>query len=355
MTRLAGIDIDAPPQIVVPIFLAALLAVSLVAARLIRKATTRWLGGPTGDRPDKTPPPSLGVPIGAAVLIGGLLLVLPELAVPGRLGRFLASSFDILFVFACALGLSRIAVAALTEYGARHPAVSPALGVTRGIIRIVVTVLATIMALESIGVPVAPLLTTLGIGSLAVALALQETLANFFAGLHLLADRPVRPGDYIKLQDGGAEGFVETIGWRSSRLRTTANNIVVLPNQKLAQAILTNFHLPFASVVMTVSITVATDADPDKVEKVLEDELRIAVADIGDLRAGGGKLTVRLTDITGAGQVWQCTLDVKDVEAQGLAGHEVRKRLLSRLRRERIALAVKEKVFLLPEKDAPQA
>ena len=62
---------------------------------------------------------------------------------------------------------------------------------------------------------------------------------------------------------------------------------------------------------------------------------------------------VRLADITDVGQVWHCILDVKDVEAQRLAGHEVRKRLLARLRRERIALAVKEKVFLLPEKNPP--
>src|SRR5436189_26412 len=102
--------------------------------------------------------------------------------------------------------------------------------VARVTVRIAVLVLATIMALESLGVPVAPLLTTLGVGSLAVALALQETLANFFAGLYLLADRPVRPGDYIKIHDG-EEGFVQAIGWRSSRLRTTKNNIVIVPNQ----------------------------------------------------------------------------------------------------------------------------
>ena len=75
--------------------------------------------------------------------------------------------------------------------------------------------------------------------------------------------------------------------------------------------------------------------------------------EIADLQ--GGKPVVRLADITDAGQVWNCVLDVKDVEAQKLAGHEVRKRLLTRLHRERIALAVKEKVFLLPEKNAPQA
>jgi small-conductance mechanosensitive channel len=351
MTRLAGIDIDAPPEIVVPVFVLALLAVSFVAARLVRTAAARWLSGPGGDRPDKTPPPSLGVPIGGAVLLGGLMLILPELPLPGRLGRSLTAAFNILFVLACALGLSRIAVAALTEYAARNPAVSPALGVSRGIVRIAVAVLAVITALEALGVPVAPLLTTLGIGSLAVALALQETLANFFAGLHLLADRPVRPGDYIKIHDG-EEGFVETIGWRSSRLRTTKNNIVIVPNLKLAQAILTNFHLPVSNVAMTIALTVASDADADAVEKHFNDELARAAAEVPELR--DAKPVVRLADVTDAGQVWNCIIDVKDVETQKLAGHEVRKRLLARLRREKIALAVKEKVFLLPEKNQPR-
>jgi len=352
MTRLAGIDIDAPPAIVVPIFLAVLLLLSIVVARLVRTATTRWLSGPGGDRPDRTPPPSLGIPIAGAVLLGGLMMALPEVTLPGRTGHWLAGALDVLFVIACALGASRIAVAAVTEYAARHPTVSPALGVARVTVRILVLALAAITALESLGVPVAPLLTTLGIGSLAVALALQETLANFFAGLYLLADRPVRPGDYIKIHDG-EEGFVDAIGWRSSRLRTTKNNIVIVPNQKLSQAILTNFHLPVTNVTMTLSLTVAGDSDPDAVERCLTDELARATTEVAEAR--GGKPAVRLADITDVGQVWQCTFDAKDVEAQGLAGHEVRKRLLSRLRREKIALAVREKVFLMPEKDPLRA
>ena len=116
---------------------------------------------------------------------------------------------------------------------------SPALAVARVSVRLLVGALAIITALETLGVPVAPLVTTLGVGSLAVALALQETLANFFAGLYLLADRPVRAGDYIKINDAqGEEGYVESIGWRSSRLRTLKNNTVIVPNQKLSQAIL---------------------------------------------------------------------------------------------------------------------
>ena len=311
MTRLAGIDIDAPPVVVAPIFLVALLLVSLIAARVVRGLTHRWL---------KDEAPLLGIPVGAAVLVSGLQMIFPEVALPGRIGHWIGAALDIALVLACALGLSRLAVAALTAYAARNPSVSPALGV-----------------------PVAPLLTTLGIGSLAVALALQDTLANFFAGVHLLADRPVRPGDYIKLHDG-EEGFVETIGWRSSRLRTTRNNIVVVPNQKLSQAILTNFHLPIATVTMTVALTVAADADPAAVEKAFADELGRAVIEVDEIR--DAKPVVRLADVTDVGQVWQCTVDAKDVEAQGLAGHEIRKRLLARLRREKIELAVREKVFL---------
>ena len=231
------------------------------------------------------------------------MLVLPELTLPGRIGHWLGAALNIAFVLACALGLSRIAVAALTEYAARNPSVRPALGVGRGIVRIAVAVLAAIMALESLGVPVAPLLTTLGIGSLAVALALQDTLANFFAGLHLLADRPVRPGDYIKLIEG-AEGFVETIGWRSSRLRTTANNIVVVPNQKLSQAILTNFHLPISNVTMTITLTVAADADADAVDRALNEELARAVAEIADLQETANPSSASPTS-RAAGQVWQ--------------------------------------------------
>src|SRR6266496_3661779 len=116
MTRLAGIEIGAPPIVVVPIFLLGLLLLSAIAARLARSATTRWLSGSRGDGTHAAPVPSLGIPISAAVLIGGLMLVVPEVTLPGRIGRWLAASLNIAFVLACALGLSRIAVAALTAY-----------------------------------------------------------------------------------------------------------------------------------------------------------------------------------------------------------------------------------------------
>src|SRR5207244_1958155 len=81
------------------------------------------------------------------------------------------------------------------------------------------------------------------IGRFAVAVALQDTLGNFFAGLYLQADRPVRIGDYVRV-DTGDEGTVMHIGWRSTRLRTLTNNTVVLPNERLSKAVVTNYSLP---------------------------------------------------------------------------------------------------------------
>ncbi len=326
--RLAGIDLGAPPEIVLPILVLALVLLAALAARLVRVASARWLSSP----------PVLAIPVACAVVIGGLLWI-PDIGLPGRLGRWFSGALDLGFVLACALVVSRIAVAAVTEIVTRNPSMSPAVGVARVSVRLLVGALAVITALESLGVPVAPLVTTLGVGSLAVALALQETLANFFAGLYLLADRPVRAGDYIKINDAqGEEGYVESIGWRSSRLRTLKNNTVIVPNQKLSQAILTNFHLPASPVGMAVNVVVAPAAEPVAVEACLNDELARAAAELPKLI--GGKPVARLVDLTDAGQVWSCGLQVADVESQGPAGHEVRKRLLARLRREGIALGV---------------
>jgi small-conductance mechanosensitive channel len=149
----------------------------------------------------------------------------------------------------------------------------------------------------------------------------------------------VRAGDYIKINDAqGEEGYVESIGWRSSRLRTLKNNTVIVPNQKLSQAILTNFHLPAAPVGMAINLVVAPAAEPTAVEACLNDELARAATELPSLLSG--KPVARLIDVTDAGQVWSSGVQVADVEAQGPAGHEVRKRLLARLRREGIALGV---------------
>ena len=176
-----------------------------------------------------------------------------------------------------------------------------------------------------------------------MALALQDTLANFFAGLYLLADRPIGAGDYIEIHDG-EEGYVETIGWRSSRLRTGTGNMVIVPNQKLSQAILMNYHRPDGTaVMMTVTLTVSPAADTNAVEACLTEELARAAGEVAELK--GAKPIVRLVNVNDAGQVWNCVAQVPSFEAQSVAGHELRKRLLARLARERIDLGIPARIF----------
>lgn len=106
--------------------------------------------------------------------------------------------------------------------------------------------------------PITPMLTALGVGGLAVALALQEPLANFFAGVFLTLGGQIRLGDYVKL-DSGQEGYVADFSWRSTRLRMLPTNLVVVPNARLAQAIVHTFA--DSSVNFTVVLRAAEFVD----------------------------------------------------------------------------------------------
>jgi small-conductance mechanosensitive channel len=336
MTRVAGIDIGVPPAVAIPVLICAIALVSILVGRGMARLTSRWFkASPDPAQRDAPSTPRLAFPVAAAFIFSGLLLVGPEFPLLGSPGKWLRNSTTVLLVLTCAVAISRLAVAGVAEYAASHPTLAPASAVARVAVRITVAALAILMGLQALGVPVTPLLTTLGIGSLAVALALQDTLTNFFAGLYLLADRPIRPGDYIKLsENSSAEGYVDGIGWRSSRLRTANGNTVIVPNQKLSQTILTNFHLPQPDMTVTVSVTVPYDADPTAVEGQLSDELSQIIAALPQLFVSLAPFPlVRLVDLADSGMVFSCIVRVASFEAQGPATHEIRKRVVSRLAR----------------------
>ena len=139
--------------------------------------------------------------------------------------------------------LAAIASLSVDAYGSLVAPALPVSSLTRNIAWALVAILGLLVVLNGLGLSITPMLTALGVGGLAVALALQEPLANFFAGLFLTLAGQVRVGDYVKL-DGGQEGYVVDFSWRSTRLRMLANNLVIVPNAKLAQAIVVNHHLP---------------------------------------------------------------------------------------------------------------
>ncbi len=135
-----------------------------------------------------------------------------------------------------------------------------------------VIVLGVLFTLSSLGIEITPLLTALGVGGLAVALALQPPLANLFSGIQLIASRQIRPGDYVALASGQA-GYVEDINWRSISIREAGNNLVVVPNLVLAQEVFTNYRLPEPSVAAHVPLRVAYGSDLEYVERLAREAI----------------------------------------------------------------------------------
>src|SRR5262249_985288 len=203
--------------------------------------------------------------------------------------------------------------------------------------KVVFAVFGTMIVLENLGVRLTALWTTLGIGSVAVALALQDTLSNFFAGVYLRIDRPVRLDDYIKLESG-EEGFVVQHGWRSTRIRSLQNNVVVVPNAKLASTIVTNYSLPESQMAVPIPINVSYHSDPDRVEQILVQEATPAAKEIPGLVDNPAPF-VRL--IPGFGDFslnFTPVCRVQSFTDQYLVQHELRKRILRRFDEEGIEM-----------------
>jgi len=141
--------------------------------------------------------------------------------------------------------------------------------------RITIYLIAIIIVLQRFGVEITPLVATLGIGGLAVAYALQPTLASFFAGFYLLSDRPIKGGEFIALEDENAviKGFVEEIGWRMTRIRTRGNYTYFIPNEKITSTSTVNFSRGIQNNWKGASITVSVKygSDVEKVKKVIHD------------------------------------------------------------------------------------
>jgi small-conductance mechanosensitive channel len=143
----------------------------------------------------------------------------------------------------------------------------PVTSLTQNIARIIIFGIGILIILNSLGISITPILATLGVGGLAVALALQDTLSNLFAGFHIIAARQIKVGDYVKL-DTGEEGYVTDITWRTTKIRMLPNNVVLIPNEKLTKAIVTNYYLPDREMAVLVNLGVHYNSDLEKVEKV---------------------------------------------------------------------------------------
>ena len=155
----------------------------------------------------------------------------------------------------------------LRRYQNQSTLVKNTSGIAGGAIRAILASLALLIILSTMGVSITPVIASLGITSLAVALALQPTLENFFSGVQILIDKPFRIGDFIELESG-EQGFVDKIGWRSTWIKMLPNNIVIVPNSKVSQSKIINYYYPEKELSVPVEVGVHYNSDLDFVEKV---------------------------------------------------------------------------------------
>ncbi|MEK6874497.1 MAG: mechanosensitive ion channel family protein, partial [Nanoarchaeota archaeon] len=136
-------------------------------------------------------------------------------------------------------------------------------------VHLIIWIIAGSMVLHKIGIDITPLVATLGVGGLAVGLALQDTLANFFAGFYIIIERNIEPGDYIELEGTSVKGYVEQISWRTTRIRTLSNNSINVPNSRFAQSITTNYTIGDRMLRVSIPFMISYDNNLESVEQTV--------------------------------------------------------------------------------------
>lgn len=260
-----------------------------------------------------------------------------------RYDRLLQSLLFTVLIGSVTIAAARVAADSVRLYSLRTSGAVSSSSLFVTLAKITVYSIGLLVLLQSFGVSVAPLLAALGVGGLAVALALQPTLANLFSGIQLLASGKLRPGDYIAVE-GGWEGYIEDINWRNTTLRQLPNNHVIIPNSKLSESTLTNFYLPAPEMSIVLSCGVAYGSDLQQVERVA---IEVARESMAALPAGAPVFEpfVRFDSFGESSIDFRVILRVNEVVDQHLLRHEFVMRLHDRFAREGIEIPFPQRVI----------
>jgi small-conductance mechanosensitive channel len=270
-------------------------------------------------------------------LASGLYIGVDLSELPQRYAFYFGKAIYVLMILSVTVAAAKLAGKVFRNYIQKSSLPIPTTGLAYGMLNGTIIIIGFLIMLSALGISITPLLTALGVGGLAVALALQDTLANLFAGIHILMEKSIRVGDFIKLESG-QEGYVEDITWRTTRVRTLPNNIVVIPNSKLSQSVVTNYYLPEKRMSLLIPIGVSYSSDLEKVETILVEEAKKAVGQIPGL-LGNPEPFVRFIPGFGDSSLdFTLICQVQEYVDQYPVQHELRKRILKRFRDEGIEI-----------------
>ncbi len=331
------------PAVLMIITAAVLFIIRSVAFRLLHARAEK-----TGTEIDDMIMKSLRMPSLFWILALGLYAGLLLSDLPQKYVFFFSKAIHVIIILSITLAVANMAGKIFRNYIQKSNLPFPTTGLAYGILKSSILIVGFLIILGVLGISITPILTALGVGGLAVALALQDTLANLFAGIHVLMEKSIRVGDFIKLETG-QEGYVEDITWRTTRVRMLPNNIVVIPNSKLAQSVVTNYFLPEKRMSLQIPISVSYASDPEQVERLLVEEARKAMGDVPGL-LGEPEPFVRFIPGFGDSSLdFTLVCQVREFVDQYPVQHELRKRIFRRFKEEGIEIPFPHRTVYLRE------
>ena len=289
---------------------------------------------------------SLRLPLNILILGGGVALLERFLPLPPEFDQPMTLTVKVLVILALFFFLDRLVLELLGQFAAKINTIDLRGGLIQGLVRVIVLGFGLLIILDSLGISITPLVASLGIGSLAVALGLQETLANLFAGVYILADRPVRVGDFIKLESG-EEGYVTEIGWRNTRIRMLPGVLVVVPNNKIISTTIHNYYLPDKEIAALAEVGVAYQSDLEKVERVTIEVAREVQKKVQGA-VPGFEPFIRYHTFSDSSINFSVILRVKEFTDQYLVKHEFIKALHARYQKEGIVIPYPVRTLDIP-------
>ena len=312
------------------IFALISIAVLLVIRAIAFGVLQRWAAGTKTNIDDifvkSFKGPSVLWTAALGIYIGVAFSDLPERDI-----FYLSKTIHVIIILSVTFAVSNLSGRIFQSYVRQSNLPLPTTGLAYGLLKGIIITIGALIVLGVLGISIAPLLTALGVGGLAVALALQDTLANLFAGIHILMEKSIRIGDFVKLETG-QEGYIQDITWRTTRVRMLPNNMVVIPNSKLAQSVVTNYYLPEKRMSLQIPIGVSYSADPDEVERILIEEVKKGAADIPGLLAEPEPVVRFIPGFGESSLDFTLSCHVAEFYDQYLAQHELRKRIFKRFK-----------------------
>ncbi len=275
-TTVLGRVVPYPPYVAIPAFLLALALLAVLCERVV-VVVLRRMTAKTETKVDDAIAEGIPTILRPVLVLLGLHVLIHSLlrseANPDRLspaGEMASQALVVVSIGVVAIAVTRVVLRAIDAWSADEERRRPLAAPFKFGVKVVMVPLTLLTVLEALQVHITSLLAALSIGSLAVGLALQDTLKNMFAGIQIVLDQPIRAGDQVQI-DQTVKGTVVEIGLRSTKLRGADNNTVIIPNATIADAVITNIDFHDRSYYQSFAVSVAYGSDTRRVQKILEE------------------------------------------------------------------------------------